>query len=72
MICLSKGPNINFFSHNTPIGMIIVRIYDMQVVHISIYQIVQFTFLENMVVTMEGLRSSIAFRMQRIIGTGST
>ena len=50
----SNGPDIDLFGYDAPVGMIIVRIDDMKVVHIRVDQIVQFTLLEHMIVSMMG------------------
>ena len=60
-------PNLNFFGYNTPIGVIVVGGYNVQVIHIFFDELIQFSFSKNVVVPVERDGSAAVIRRQRFL-----
>ena len=65
----SYGPDVDFFCDYAPVGVVVVRADNMQVLYVFLDYVIDFAFPEHMVVSMMGEGTACLGRLFRVTGT---
>ena len=67
---VSQSPNVDFFSHHTPVGVVVIRADNVKAVDIVVYQVVQLSFPKHVIIPKMGKAAPVVVGVQRLLRAG--